>query len=95
VEISIDGEAIKTRRDFHRAFSSAAGIENFYGENLHALWDVLSGSIERPVTLTWKQSDRSKEALGADFEVIVDVFRRVEMQDEKFGWVDKFSFILE
>jgi len=95
MEILIDGKTIRTERDFHRAFSSATGIGNFYGENLHALWDVLSAGVERPVTLIWKQSDTSKQALGADFEAIVEVLRRVQMQDEKFGWTDKFSFVLE
>jgi ribonuclease inhibitor len=95
MEIFIDGDVIKTEREFHRAFSSALGIDNFYGENLHALWDVLSASIERPATLIWKQSSKSRQALGKDFDAIIDVLRRVEIQDEKFGWTDKFSFVLE
>ena len=95
MEIIIKGDTIKTANDFHRAFSSALGIESFYGENLHALWDVLSASLERPATLTWKRSSKSKQALGADFDAIIDVLRRVELQDEKFGWTDKFSFVLE
>jgi ribonuclease inhibitor len=95
MEILIDGDTIETANDFHRAFSSALGIESFYGENLHALWDVLSASIERPVTLTWKRAGKSKQALGADFDAIVDVLRRVELQDENFGWTEKFSFVLE
>jgi ribonuclease inhibitor len=59
------------------------------------LWDVLSASVERPVTLIWKRSGNSKQALGHDFDAIIDVFRRVELQDEKFGWKDRFSFVLE
>lgn len=95
MEILIDGNKVKTVNDFHCAFSSALGIESFYGDNLHALWDVLSASIERPVTLTWKQSSKSRQALGSDFDAIIDVFRRVELQDEKFGWRDRFSFVLD
>ena len=95
MEILIDGDTVKTANDFHRAFSSALGTDIFYGENLHALWDVLSASIERPVTLTWKRSDKSKKTLGPDFDAIVDVLRRVELQDMKFGWTDRFSFVLD
>lgn len=95
MEICIDGDTIRTVEDFHRAFSSALGIEGFYGKNLHALWDVLSASIERPVVLTWKRSDKSKQVLEADFDAIIEVLRRVELQDEKFGWTDRFSFVLE
>ena len=95
MNIPIDGDTLETASDFHRAFTSALGIESFYGENLHALWDVLSASVERPVTLTWKNSDKSKQVLGNDFDAIVNVLRRVELQDEKFGWADRFSFALE
>lgn len=95
MKIFIDGADIKNTHDFHKAFSSALGIENYYGENLHALWDVLSASVERPVTLIWKNSDKSKRYLGENFGAIVDVLVRVEKQDEKFGWADRFSFILE
>ena len=95
MEIVIDGERIRTERDFHEAFSFSLGIGRYYGNNLHALWDVLSASVERPVTLIWKKSDQSKHWLGADFDAIIDVLRKVEIQDEKFGWVDRFSFVLD
>ena len=95
MNIPIDGDTIETATDFHRAFASVLGIQRYYGENLNALWDVLSTDVEGPVTLTWKNSGKSKQVLGADFDAIVDVLRRVELQDEEFGWVDKFSFSLE
>jgi len=94
MEIIIDGGRIRTETDFHDEFSSALGIRAYYGKNLHALWDVLSASVERPVTLVWRDSSESKQWLGTDFDAIVDVFRRVETQDKQFGWSDKFSFVL-
>ena len=93
--IIIYGDEIKSELGFHREFSIALGIEKVYGKNLHALWDVLSSNIERPIALIWRRSDKSKQVLGADFYKIVDVFRRVEMQDEKVGWIDRFSFVLD
>jgi ribonuclease inhibitor len=95
MEIIIDGGRIKTEEDFHNEFSSSLGIGTYYGRNLHALWDVLSASVERPVTLVWRKSNESKQWLGADFDAIVDVFCRVKTQDEKFGWSDRFSFVLD
>ena len=95
MDIHIDGDALTTASDFHRAFASALGIESFYGENLHALWDVLSASAQRPLKLTWENSSKSKRVLRADFDAIVHVLRRVELQDEKYGWEDRFSFALE
>lgn len=95
MEIVICGEELKTEFDFHHAFSSALGIESVYGNNLHALWDVLSAGVERPVILRWKNSEISKSKLGEDFEGVIEVLHRVERQDEEFGRVDKFSFTLE
>jgi len=95
MEIIINGDKIETVYDFHYAFSSVLGIERVYGNNLHALWDVLSAGVERPVILRWKNSEISKSKLGKDFEGIIEVLRRVERQDEEFGWSDKFSFALE
>lgn len=94
MKILISGKNIKNITDFHKAFSCALGIENYYGENLHALWDVLSANVERPATLIWNNSSESKQYLGTDFDAIVDVFDRVKKQDEKFGWADKFSYDL-
>lgn len=95
MEIIIFGEKVKTEFDFHHAFSSALEIESVYGNNLHALWDVLSAGVERPVVLKWKNSEISKSNLGKNFDEIVEVLHRVERQDKEFGWVDKFSFTLE
>lgn len=94
MEIVIDGLSIKTERDFHRMISSQLGISGHYGENLHALWDVLSASVERPVTLIWTNSERSKQELGNSFDLIVNVLRRVEEQDRQFGLAERFSFKL-
>lgn len=95
MEIIIYGEEVKTANDFHHAFSTVLGIERVYGNNLHALWDVLSAGVERPVILKWKNSAISKSNVGENFEEIVEVLHRVERQDKEFGWVDKFSFTLE
>lgn len=95
MEIVICGEEVKTAYDFHHEFSLALGIEGAYGYNLHALWDVLSAGVERPVVLKWKNSEISKIQLDRNFEEIVEVLHRVEKQDKEFGWMDKFSFTLE
>lgn len=91
----IDGKEVNTEAAFHKAISSLFNFSPYYGNNLHALWDTLSTDIERPITLIWKDAAISKVALGSDFDLIVDVLKRVEMQDNKFGWVNKFTFRLE
>lgn len=41
-EVYIDGRLIQTELDFHRTISSALDFGPYYGNNLDALWDLLS-----------------------------------------------------
>jgi len=53
--------------------------------------NVLSAGVDRPCHLEWKDSEVSKINLGADFDLIIQIFEEVKHQDEKYGWVDKFT----
>lgn len=95
MRVEIIGNIINEEKDFHVQFAKAFGIQQFYGNNLHALWDVLSVGIERPVHLEWKDSLESRAKLGEQFEKITSILERVRLQDEKYGWKDKFTYSLE
>ncbi|CAB3749038.1 barstar family protein [Paraburkholderia humisilvae] len=94
MKIELDGQSVLTEADFHQELASALGVKAFYGCNLDALWDLLSSGVERPVMLVWRNSQVSKEAMGAPFEKIRAILERVKQQDEKFGWEEKFSYEL-
>ena len=94
MEIEIDGSGIKTEGDFHSVISKALSLSPYYGRNLYALFDTIGTGIERPIVLVWKNSAISKEALGDDFDKIVGVLRRVELQDIEWGWSERFELIL-
>lgn len=95
MKIVLSGEIISSESDFHRQFSKAFGIESFYGCNIHALWDVLSVGIERPINLVWKNAKLSQKEMGGDFEKIIAVLESVRLQDEEYGWKDKFTYSLD
>ena len=95
MEIKITGNIINKEKDFHTQLAVALGVQQYYGYNLHALWDLLSLSIERPIHLVWKNSSESKKKLGKQFEEIVSILERVRLEDEKYGWEDKFTYSLE
>jgi len=92
MRLQIDGENVKTEQDFHSVFSKFLGIQNYYGNNLHALWDVLSTGVERPFHIDWNHSDISIDCLGNTFFQIVEIFEKTRCQDEKYGWKDKFTY---
>lgn len=95
MKIEISGDHIVSEQDFHSQLATALGVQKYYGRNLDALWDLLSVGVERPVNLVWLDSSISKVHLGASFEKIVSVLERVKLQDEHYGWEDKFVYVLK
>ena len=95
MKIEIFGDRITCEHDFHKQLAQALGVQNYYGHNLDALWDLLSASVERPVNLVWVNSAISKKALGDTFEEIVSILERVRLQDEGYGWEEKFIYNLD
>jgi ribonuclease inhibitor len=94
MKIELDGKKIRSERDFHQQLALALGVQEFYGFNLDALWDLLSGGVDRPVTLIWTNSQLSAANMPVSFEKIREIFERVKRQDEKFGWNEKFTYQL-
>ena len=94
MKVEIKGIEIKTEKDFHKAISSALNFGPYYGDNLDALWDILTTDIERPVMLIWKDSNLSKKAMGKDFDNIINILKKVSEQDIVWGLDRKFEFKL-
>ena len=81
MNIEIFGKEIQNEMDFHKQFNKYADYP-YYGHNLNALWDVLTGMLERPAHLIWHDSKLSKEVLGETFNTITDMFEEVSKHDE-------------
>lgn len=92
MKVEIFGDKISCEHDFHMQLAQALGVQRHYGYNLDALWDLLSMGVERPLSLIWLNSERSKAILGNDFERIVAVLERVRLQDEYYEWEEKFVY---
>jgi ribonuclease inhibitor len=90
----IDGINIKTEAEFHAAISRALSLPARYGRNLDALFDVLSGDVERPIVLVWKNSSISESSMGDVFERIVNVLRKIERQDIEWDLDEIFELRL-
>ena len=95
MQIEIIGSKIYTGQDFHNQISKIFSIQDYYGNNLDALWDLLSTNVERPITLVWKDAIFSKNQLKSTFIEIIKVLERVKKQDEDYGFEEKFNYILE
>ncbi|WP_409317922.1 barstar family protein [Pseudomonas sp. KCJK9016] len=93
--ITLDGLTISSEQEFHKEIAIAFSVTDFYGNNLNALWDLLSTGVERPIDLIWKNSELSKKNMGDSYNKIIKIFERTKQQDVGFGWEDKFNYYLE
>ena len=94
MQVELDGEHIANEAQFHAAIVKALDLGGHYGRNLDALWDVLTTDVERPVTLVWRDSTVSRQAMPERFAAIVGVLQRVAAQDRDHGWDECFDIEL-
>ncbi len=73
--LEIDGLQIKTASDFHDRLMAVPGMPDFYGRNFSALNDVLTGFIERPFKIVWRNASMSRANLGGDVDKFVLVMQ--------------------
>ncbi len=59
-----------------------------FAPNLDALWDVLRAEIGGPFEIVWRDHDRARDALGADYDRLVALLG--QLAEER----DDFSFTL-
>lgn len=96
MEVVLDGSKIQTALDFHLQIAKLLDFPVYYGRNVHALWDVMTSDVERPLLLIWKDSAHSRQALGEQFDQIVAVLERVQQRDAPRPDPDnRFTFRLE
>jgi ribonuclease inhibitor len=91
----LDGKQIASDADFHSAIAAALPFPHFYGRNLDALSDVVTGMLERPIVLIWKNSKISSAAMPERFDAIVQVLQDAEHRDRQDGRSDRFELRLE
>ena len=90
MELIIDGSKILSEEDFHKAVAEGLSLPSWYGKNLDALWDALTGLVERPLKITWIHADQSKEKLPR-YEKIISLLLDVEAQDKQFKRSEFFT----
>lgn len=80
-QITINGKETNTEDDFHDYLISLPFFPGFYGQNLDALWDILTGMIDGPIKITWNDYSLSRQKLGQRAEDILELFKEAEELD--------------
>nr|1X1W_D Chain D, Barstar [Bacillus amyloliquefaciens]1X1W_E Chain E, Barstar [Bacillus amyloliquefaciens]1X1W_F Chain F, Barstar [Bacillus amyloliquefaciens] len=74
----INGEQIRSISDLHQTLKKELALPEYYGENLDALWDALTGWVEYPLVLEWRQFEQSKQLTENGAESVLQVFREAK-----------------
>lgn len=61
MEIILDGKKFTSVDRLHEILQIKLDFPDYYGKNLNALWDCLTGDIALPLTIIWKDFDESKK----------------------------------
>ncbi|WP_322903662.1 barstar family protein [Paenibacillus sp. SGZ-1009] len=87
--VTIDGKDFHTKCELHEQLKEKLELPEFYGANLDALWDCITGMIELPLELHWLHYNVSEQRLGAQAQRVRALLE--EAQNENIG----FTFIVE
>ncbi|AHD05695.1 barnase inhibitor [Paenibacillus larvae subsp. pulvifaciens] len=83
-DILLDGRKIGNLGQLHTVLKEALELPDYYGNNLDALWDCLTGYVAMPLTIRWVHFQESEKKLGDHSRLLLQLFRDAEEELEGF-----------
>ncbi|MED2941804.1 barstar family protein [Bacillus swezeyi] len=83
-KVILNGESILSISDLHKELKKQLGLPDYYGENLDALWDCLTGWVNMPLVIEWKHVEKSRVYLGDKASAYLQLFREAEEELDGF-----------
>ena len=82
---TVDFKNVKDSYDMHRIFKESMDFPYYYGHNLDALWDMLTGFIETPIEITviYKPENKMAENLKESVLKVIETFKEASEEDEE------------
>jgi ribonuclease inhibitor len=80
----IDGQNVNSMEAFFGELKRQLSFPAHFGNNLDALWDVLTTDIEGPIRIVWISAEVSRRTMGNDFETAVALLRNVDKERKDF-----------
>lgn len=94
-KVIIEGNQVKTESDFHQIMKRHFDFGPYYGNNLHAFWDMLSSGELENSHIIWIHSNESKKSLGIIFDYIIRMFSDKRIINYENNFKDDFDIFLE
>lgn len=86
--VCIDFSEIGDELDFYEQLKEKIELPDYFGDNLDALYDVISGDIELPLHIEFVNMDVSQLE---DFENLLEILEEIDNQIENFS----FTYFLQ
>ena len=80
----IDGQKVHSMESFYGELKRQLSFPSHFGNNLDALWDVLTTDIEGPIRIIWNGAETSRRTMGNDFELVVELLQQVSQERKDF-----------
>ncbi len=77
--VSFDLQHVHDEQDFYRQFAEKFALDDF-GNNLDALWDVLTGGVPLPLRIVLRHLPQHRAEAG--LQRIVDLMQEAETETE-------------
>ena len=74
MNLRLDGASLQNRQQLHQEIAKQLCFPRYYGENLDALWDMLS-SWNTPLTITVVNTQRLLQQMGDYGEALLQVLQ--------------------
>ena len=62
--VIFEGKKMLSKANLHSEIGSKLNFPDYYGGNLDALWDCLTGWVELPIEIVWQDFGLVKNSLG-------------------------------
>jgi ribonuclease inhibitor len=82
--VVLEGKDLKSKLKVHQLLKDKLELPDYYGENLDALWDCLTGWVSLPLRIVWNDYEYSKNELGSFAEELLQLFLEAKEEIEGF-----------
>ena len=83
-EVVFDSSHVENIDQLHSELAGIFDFPDYYGANLDALYDCLSGDIALPLRIIWKNYNITRLRLGKDAEKVLKVMKDFAKEEPDF-----------
>jgi ribonuclease inhibitor len=82
--VNIDTTSCSTPDQLHEVLRQQLDFPAYYGKNLDALWDCLTGWVQMPLTVEWCGIAEARQTIGDYVDKVLETFQQAEQEVEGF-----------